>query len=84
MSYKTMFRNKKLLKTWLSVMAIAWSISVLSSDLILNSTAATSNKGVYIPIVGAIGPATKDYVVQALEKARKIGASLFIIQMDTP
>jgi len=68
---------------WFSLLVIGWSISVLSADQATQSP-ETTNKGVYIPIVGAIGPATKDYVVQALQKARKIGASLFIIQMDTP
>lgn len=70
--------------TWLSVLAIVWSIAVLSLGIERNATASGENKGVYISIVGAIGPATKDYVINALDAARKMGASLFIIQMDTP
>ena len=84
MSNKLPAGNSTLLKTGLSLLAILWSIVVLSADPAKPSGGSTAPRGVYIPIVGAIGPATKDYVVQALAKARNIGASLFIIQMDTP
>ena len=84
MAHRTIFPLRKSLLTWLSVLAIVWSIAVLSLGIERNATASGENKGVYISIVGAIGPATKDYVINALDAARKMGASLFIIQMDTP
>lgn len=45
---------------------------------------STANKAVFITIKGAISPATGDYFTRSLDKAVKSGATLFIVQMDTP
>jgi membrane-bound serine protease (ClpP class) len=37
-----------------------------------------------LTISGAIGPATTDYVVRSMNKARQLGAVAIVIKMDTP
>ena len=62
---------------------ICWffSLSVAQSrDPNINLT----KKAVAISIDGAIGPATKDYFIRALDKALSKTASLFIVQLNTP
>jgi membrane-bound serine protease (ClpP class) len=39
---------------------------------------------VLVRLEGAIGPAAKDYVSKALERAREVAAQLVILQIDTP
>jgi len=68
----------------LFVAAIIWSASILLVAPLTDARSTTNNKAVFITIVGAIGPATKDYFIRSLEKASKSGAKLFIVQLDTP
>lgn len=58
--------------------------SLLSNAQSSDTRTAGARKAVFISIEGAIGPATKDYFVRSLEKAKTSNASLFIIQMNTP
>jgi membrane-bound serine protease (ClpP class) len=37
-----------------------------------------------IPVTGAIGPATADFIVRSIERAEHDGVDLVVLQMDTP
>ncbi|WP_455209603.1 NfeD family protein [Kaarinaea lacus] len=73
-----------LIKKLIASLVIACSISVLTIAHTTDRFKTVVNKGVFITLTGAIGPATKDYFIRSLEKAVKRGAKLFIVQMDTP
>ena len=52
-----------------------------------NNEPAAAQRGPHIAqlsISGPIGPATTDYLIRTSDKARKGGARLFIVNMDTP
>jgi membrane-bound serine protease (ClpP class) len=70
---------------------LLWLLSATISAFSVLFAAQTSDplgrgepKAVFVTVSGAIGPATKDYLVRSLEKASNSGATLFIIKMDTP
>jgi membrane-bound serine protease (ClpP class) len=57
----------------------------LSANEADNSTTSTpSSSAIEISIKGAIGPATSDYVLRALDSAQKTRAQLVILRLDTP
>lgn len=60
---------------------------LLAAGLVLLAGAATDNGsgGVYLlDIDGAIGPATRDYIVRGITQAEEEGAELVVLRMDTP
>lgn len=75
---------KKHQRALLFTATLIWLFSVLSFADSDQTNIKSPKKAVYITIEGAIGPATKDYFVRSLEKAKNRNADLFIIQMNTP
>lgn len=58
--------------------------AALFAGLMLFNAAAASPVAVVIPLNGAIGPASADFVVRALARAVEVRAQLAILEIDTP
>jgi membrane-bound serine protease (ClpP class) len=56
----------------LLVLALFWSACVSAAPVLL------------VPLDGAVGPASAHFVKRGIERAKKEGAELVILQMDTP
>ncbi|WP_213763057.1 nodulation protein NfeD [Caballeronia sp. dw_19] len=56
----------------------------LFAGLVLCSAAAASPVVVVIPLNGAVGPASADFVVRALARAAEERAQLAVLEIDTP
>ena len=61
---------------WISIFIISWLLAMSS---------AVANEVWIIPLKGAIGPATSDYVSREIEQAHHTGTvKLILLKMDTP
>jgi membrane-bound serine protease (ClpP class) len=52
-----------------------------------NTTAVTKQsqaKVILLDVSGAIGPASQDYIIRGINKAKETGAALVVIRLDTP
>jgi len=79
-----MKKQTKWLPSSLAVIIISGMLLILASIWSQAAPVEATNKGVFITIDGAIGPATKDYFIRSLRKAEQRHARLFIVQLNTP
>lgn len=59
-------------------------VLLLAAPILAAATEAVSPPAAVLTIEGAIGPATADFVSRGLIKAKKAGAQLVVLTMDTP
>lgn len=70
---------------WRQIPSIAASLFILVSALAVSAPGFTAERGaIVVKLNGAIGPATVDYVRRGLQRTTERGASLIVLQMDTP
>jgi membrane-bound serine protease (ClpP class) len=61
-----------------------WLATGLLVALIVSPACTAAGTAVLLTVSGAIGPAVADYVHRGIERAGHDGASLVVLQMDTP
>ncbi len=60
------------------------SLALIACCLLSVCGAAAAGTAVRLELKGAIGPATRDYVLNGIEYAQETAADIVIIEMDTP
>jgi membrane-bound serine protease (ClpP class) len=74
------------LKLWPIAFSVLLAASGMAGLLAAaeNEPAVTGKTVLVLEVNGAIGPATRDYIVHGLAQAETRGAQLLVIQLDTP
>lgn len=69
-----------------SLIAVALGLCLLALASVLSyaQSSTTAPKVVVLEVADAIGPATRDYVVEGIEAAEESQAALVVIELDTP
>lgn len=70
----------RMLRTSILALCVCWPFLLPAKD----PAAPLVGPVMQLTISGAIGPATADYVERGLQKAAKRGATLVVLQLDTP
>lgn len=65
-------------------MVLACVFSLWSAWGMAQSPPSSAKKVIVLPVADAIGPATRDYLIEGIETAEAEGASLVVIELDTP
>lgn len=68
----------------MNVLSIIRSTAILLCGLLFFSWPAAADTVWVVPVKGAIGPASSDYISREIEQAQSEGVSLVILKMDTP
>lgn len=80
--YSLFFRRHTQLLTAI-FMLLVW-VLLSAPHKAQSQSSQNSTNIVVLTIEGAIGPATRDYIIQGIEKAEQQQAALVLIKMDTP
>ena len=69
------------MRVWRAVMMLAWLAAWAGSAL---AAAPASSPALLLEVQGAIGPASRDFILRGLDQARERGAATIVLKLDTP